>query len=273
MENKRYSVFAIPKALINNRGLILSLAKNDFKTRFAGSYFGILWAFVNPVITVLLYAFVFGVLFAGSRGNGDYPYVIYLVSGLVPWFLFQEALTTGTSSMLDYSYLVKKVVFKIEVLPMVKVLASTFVHLFFIAFSIIMFSIMGYFPGIYAIQLIYYLLCLWSFTMALLYITSAVMLFFRDLGQIINIFMQVFMWMVPILWNESQFEAYPKALFVLKFNPMYYIVSGYRDSLIDRTWFWEKPVISIYFWVFVLLLYLVGSVVFRRLRPHFADVI
>ena len=119
-----YIVFSIPKDIIKNYRLICSLAKNDFKTRFAGSYFGIMWAFVNPVVTVLLYWFVFGFVFAGARGNGEYPYVIYLVSGLVPWFLFQEALTMGTNSMLDYSYLVKKVVFKIEVLPVVKMLAS-----------------------------------------------------------------------------------------------------------------------------------------------------
>lgn len=261
------------KELIRNRRLIFSLAKNDFKTRFAGSYFGIMWAFVNPIVTVLLYSFVFGVVFKGARGNGEYPYVIYLVSGLVPWFLFQEALTMGTNSMLDYNYLVKKVVFKIEILPMVKLLAATFVHLFFIVFSLIMFSIMGYFPGIHIVQLIYYLFCLWAFTLALLYATSSIVLFFRDLGQIITIFMQVFMWMVPILWNEAQFAGYQTILFILKLNPMYYIVTGYRDALIDGVWFFEKPVLTLYFWGVVAVLYFVGKMIFKRLRPHFADVI
>lgn len=259
--------------LIRNRKLIFSLAKNDFKTRFAGSYFGILWAFVNPVVTVLLYWFVFGVVFQGARGNGDYPYVIYLVSGLVPWFLFQEALTMGTNAMLDYNYLVKKVVFKIEILPMVKLLSATFVHIFFIGFSVVIFAAMGYFPGLSIIQLVYYLLCLWAFTLSLLYATSSIVLFFRDLGQIITIFMQVFMWMVPILWNEAQFAAYPMIIQVLKLNPMYYIVTGYRDALIDGRWFFEKPVLSLYFWGVVIVLYMIGKVIFKRLRPHFADVI
>lgn len=266
-------LLAIPREIIKNYKLIISLAKNDFKTRFAGSYFGIMWAFVNPIVTVLLYWFVFGFVFAGARGNGEYPYVIYLVSGLVPWFMFQEALTMGTNAMLDYSYLVKKVVFKIEVLPMVKVLASTFVHLFFVLFAIIMFSVMGYIPGVYTIQLLYYLLCLWAFTLTLVYCTSAVVLFFRDLGQIINIFMQVFMWMVPILWNESQFESLPRVLTLLKLNPMYYVITGYRDALIDGRWFYERPVITLYFWSIVLVMYVIGVTIFRRLRPHFADVL
>ncbi|MBE5936550.1 MAG: ABC transporter permease [Lachnospiraceae bacterium] len=264
---------SLVKTMLRNRDLIFSLAKNDFKTKFAGSYFGIMWAFVNPVVTVFLYWFVFGVVFKGARGNGDYPYVIYLVSGLVPWFLFQETLTMGTHAMLDYSYLVKKVVFKIEILPVVKLMASTFVHIFFVAFSLVLFGCMGYFSGVTVIQLLYYLVCLWAFVLALLYATSSIILFFRDLGQIITIFMQVFMWMVPILWNEAQFAAFPTVLFILKLNPMYYIVTGYRDAFIDGRWFFEKPVMSLYFWVVVIVLFMISKLIFKRLRPHFADVI
>ena len=261
------------KELLSNKRLIFSLAKNDFKTRFAGSYFGVFWAFVNPVVTVLLYWFVFGVVFQGARGNGDYPYVIYLVSGLVPWFLFQEALTMGTNAMLDYSYLVKKVVFKIEILPMVKLMSSTFVHMFFVGFSVVIFSAMGYFPRLALIQLVYYLFCLWMFVLSLIYATSSIVLFFRDLGQIINIFMQVFMWMVPILWNEAQFTGYPVIVNILKLNPMYYIVTGYRDAFIDGRWFFEKPLMTLYFWAVTIVLYVIGKIIFERLRPNFADVI
>lgn len=267
------SIFAIPKELVKNRRLIFSLAGNDFRTRFAGSYFGIVWAFVSPVVTVLLYWFVFGYVFAGTRGYGEHPYVLDLVSGIVPWFLFQEALLAGTNVMLDYSYLVKKVVFKIEILPVVKIVSSSYVHLFFISFSVVIFACMGYFSGIYLIQLIYYFICLGIFTAVLIYATSAIVLFFRDLGQIISIFMQVFMWMVPILWTEAQFASMPKVLLILKLNPMYYIVTGYRDSLVNCKWFFERPVMSLYFWVVTIILYLISSSIFKRLKPHFADVL
>ena len=246
-------MFSIPKELFKNKKLIFSLAKNDFKTRFAGSYFGILWAFVNPV--------------------GEHPYVLDLVSGIVPWFLFQEALIMGSNAMLDYSYLVKKVVFKIEILPMVKLLSSTFVHLFFIAFAIIIFMFMGYFPQVYIVQLLYYLLCLWLLILTMLYFTTSVILFFRDLGQIISIFMQVLMWTVPVLWTEGQLSGHPMILNILKINPMFYIITGYRDSLVDGRWFFEKPVMTLYFWCVVILLYIFGTIVFKRLRPHFADVL
>ena len=109
--------------------LIARLSANDFKTKFAGSYLGIVWAFIQPVITILVYWFVFEKGFkpaAIHNAAGDQvPYVLWLIAGMVPWFFFSEALSGGTRALLDYSYLVKKVVFKIDILPVVKVVSLT----------------------------------------------------------------------------------------------------------------------------------------------------
>lgn len=88
--------------------MIYKLAKNDFKTKYAGSYLGIIWAFIQPVITVLVYWFVFEVGFRGGSDSLPVPFVLYLVAGIIPWFFFQDGLTGGTNSLLEYSYLVKK---------------------------------------------------------------------------------------------------------------------------------------------------------------------
>ena len=117
------NIFGILK---NNRKLIFSLAKNDFKTRFAGSYLGIFWAFVQPVVTILVYWFVFQVGFRNGTVD-EFPFVLWLTAGLVPWFYFSEALMGATNSLLEYSYLVKKVVFNIDILPVIKVLSALFV--------------------------------------------------------------------------------------------------------------------------------------------------
>ena len=118
------------KEIISNRKLIWDLSKNDFKTRFAGSYLGIIWAFVQPIVTVLVYWFVFTVGFRSSD-VGDAPYTIWFISGIIPWFFFSDALNSTSNVFLEYSYLVKKVVFKIEILPTVKIISALFVHLFF----------------------------------------------------------------------------------------------------------------------------------------------
>ena len=95
----RKKVLTLPIELLQNRKLIMNLAKNDFKTKYAGSYLGIVWAFVQPIVTILVYWFVFSVgLKAGNVS--DYPFVLYLVSGIVPWFFFQDALNGGTNALM-----------------------------------------------------------------------------------------------------------------------------------------------------------------------------
>ena len=156
------------------------LAKNDFKTRYAGSYLGIVWAFIQPVITILVYWFVFSVGFRSGTGDLGVPFVLYLVAGIVPWFFFQDALIGGTNSMLEYNYLVKKVVFNISVLPVVKIISAMFVHVFFVLFTIILYAAYGRMPDIYYLQLIYYTGCVFILVLGLSYATSAIVIFFRD---------------------------------------------------------------------------------------------
>lgn len=259
------------KELKSTLRLTWNLSRNDFKTRYAGSYFGIFWAFVNPIVTIVLYWFVFSVgLKAGNNGL-RYPFVLWMMSGLIPWFFFQESLTNATNALIEYSYLVKKVVFKIEVLPIIKIISAGFIHVFFLFVLMAAFLGMGYYPTKYTIQVVYYDICLILFVVALSYATSAMVVFFRDLMQIINIFMQVFMWMTPIMWNEDILTPTLRKIFHL--NPVYYIIRGYRDSLLDGRWFYQNWEITIYFWVVLVVLFFLGRTIFKRLKPHFADVL
>ena len=120
------------KEIWNSRKLIIQLAKNDFKTKYAGSYFGIIWAFIQPIITIMIYVFVFGMGLKMTPKSTEYPFLLYLIAGIVPWFFFADAWINSTNCLIEYSYLVKKMVFKISILPIVKVISSLFVHLFFI---------------------------------------------------------------------------------------------------------------------------------------------
>ena len=101
----------LPIELFNSRKLIKRLSINDFKKRYAGSYMGIVWALAQPVVTVCMYYIVFDVVFTAKAqavsGGIEVPYVLYLTAGLVPWFFFSEALTNGTTSLLEYNYLVQ----------------------------------------------------------------------------------------------------------------------------------------------------------------------
>ena len=265
-------ILALPMELYHNRKLIFSLAKNDFKTKYAGSYLGIVWAFIQPVVTILVYWFVFSVgLKAGTVSN--YPFVLYLVSGIVPWLFFQDALNGGTNALLEYNYLVKKVVFQIDILPIIKLISALFVHLFFIVFTIVLYACYGYYPDLYTLQMLYYTFAMMILLLGLIYATSAIVVFFKDLGQIINIILQIGVWMTPIMWNIDGMELNPILITILKLNPMYYIVAGYRDSLINKAGFWEQPGMTIYYWILTIVLFIIGTKIFKKLKPHFADVL
>lgn len=276
--NKLRAVIELPGEVFRNRKLIGKLAVNDFKTKYAGSYLGIIWAFIQPVITILMYWVVFekglnassGVL--GKRG-GEVPFVIWLSCGLIPWFFFSESLNNATNAMLEYSYLVKKVVFKISVLPIIKILSALFVHVFFVAFLLVVCTCYGYYPTGYTIQVVYYSFCMFVFVLAVSYITSSIVIFFRDLSQVIAILLQIGMWATPIMWPVSRMDGHTVLQFIFKLNPMYYVIEGYRGAILYGKGFWNEPVLSIYFWCLTAVIFVLGTIVFKRMKPHFADVL
>lgn len=260
------------KEVWHRRKLIFDLAKDDFKLRFAGSGLGVVWGFIQPFVTILLYWFVFQVGFrSGNVGNGM-PYILWLIVGIVPWFFFNEAWNGASNCLYEYSFLVKKVVFKIEILPFVKILSALFVHVFFIDLIFIIFASYGYYVTIYNIQLIYYLICELVLVYALSLITSSLVVFIKDIIQVIGILTQIFFWTIPIVWSPENINN-EVLLTILKLNPIYYFVEGYRDSMVTKVWFWEKPFDTLYFWVVVGILLWIGMRIYRKLNKHFADLL
>ena len=250
----------LPGEIYKNRRLVFSLAKNDFKTKYAGSYFGTVWAFVQPIVTICVYWFVFGLALRNGSDKGV-PFVLWLIAGLVPWFFIQEGLTGGTNALLEYNYLVKKVVFKISILPLIKIIAATFIHLFFCLLLLLVAAGYGYYPNVYTLQIFYYMFCEFMLMLAFSYATCAIQVFFRDLMQIISIALQLGQWATPILWNINMLPD--KLQWIIKLNPVTYIVNG---------WFFEHFYSSTYFWIFTVAVFCIGAVIFKKSKIHFADV-
>lgn len=264
----------LPFELYQNRRLIWRLAKNDFKRRYAGSYMGALWAMVQPVVTVVMYYIVFQVIMpqkAQLVGDGiEVPYLVFLTAGLVPWFYFSEALVNGMMALLEYEYLVKKVVFKISILPIIKIIAATFIHGFFVLVLLIIAWCYGFTPSLYTLQIFYYSFCMFVLVLAISYTTCSVVIYFRDLQQIVSIALQIGMWATPVLWYLGGFSK--KAQMLVKINPLVYIVEGYRSAIYEKQWFWEDFYSTMYFWIITVSLFCIGALVYKRLKVHFADI-
>lgn len=171
-------VISLLKEIIRKRRLVWDLSKADFRKRFVGSYFGIVWMFVQPMVTVLIYFLVFQIGLKSEPPIPGAPYVLWLVPGIVPWFFFSETLNCITSCLQEYHYLVKKVVFQVEILPIIKLLSCLLVHSFFVLIMLLMFGIYRWSVFFTWVQLVYYSFAASLLALGIGYFTSAVNVFF-----------------------------------------------------------------------------------------------
>jgi lipopolysaccharide transport system permease protein/teichoic acid transport system permease protein len=257
--------------ILKLRHMIFAMAKNDFKVRYLGSYLGIVWAFIQPITTICVMWFVFEIGFRTSAVQ-NVPFILWLSTGMIPWFFLNEAIVSGTNSIIDQAFLVKKVVFRVSILPVIKICASLFIHAIFGLFLVAMYLLYGYCPTLHYIQIFYYLLGMCMLILGISWITSALTVFVRDVGQIVGVILQLVFWATPIFWSLNTVPSIWHKFFYL--NPAYFIVEGYRNTFIYGKWFWEQDIMAImYFWGVTVILFVVGALVFKRLRPHFADVL
>jgi lipopolysaccharide transport system permease protein/teichoic acid transport system permease protein len=246
------------------------MSKNELKTRYASNYGGIVWALLQPLGTIGVLWFVFDIGFR-SAPVSNHPFALWLSIGMVAWFFLAEAVSITTHSITSQSFLVKKVVFNTYLIPLSSLLSSLVLHFIFIGIIIAACLAYGYTPDIHWLGLLYYMVCAVLLCIGIGYLTSSIAVFFPDIGQMVGIFLQFGFWLTPIFWSLDILP--PKYQAIIELNPAYYIVQGYRDSLIGGVWFWDKPYFAAVFWGICIPLLIIGIVVFKKLKPYFADVL
>lgn len=258
------------KQIYTNKNMLWSLIKSDFKNKYLGSHLGIVWAFIQPCIMIAIYWFVFTHGFRAAAIQ-NVPFLDWLLAGLTPWFLFNDGISAGARSIVDQSFLVKKIVFEVKLLPIIKIGSAILVNIAFWLFLIICLLLSGFYPHLIWLQLIYYFICIIALTLSLSLLFCAIMPFMLDIGQLVSIFLQIMFWVTPIFWNYSILPA--KYSWIYKLNPIAYIVNGVRDTVLFNQPFWVNYKSMIYFWIIALFLFFIGNKIFTKLRPHFADVL
>ncbi len=264
------SFLSILKDHWRNRGMFWRLARNDFRAKYATSVLGVAWAFIQPLCTLLVLWFVFQV---GLRSTdiGNVPFIVWYAPAYLVWSFFQEAVSSMTASVREYRYLVRKVNFRISLIPSVRLVPSIFVHLGFWIVIIALNLAYGIMPVLATLQMVYYFFCAICYAWGLGLICASVSPFAGDIQSIVTVVMNVGFWATPIVWNIDNVSGVIAK--ILKLNPMYYICNGYRDAWLTHVPFWEHPGTTLVFWVITITLILLGSRVFRKLSPQFADVL
>ncbi|MBQ3469148.1 MAG: ABC transporter permease [Bacilli bacterium] len=251
------------KDLYEYRQLLKSNIRKEVRGKYKGSFLGVLWSFVNPLLMTLVYAIVFPLLLRSSQPH----YTTFIVIAIIPWTWFTYTIASGTNTFLVNEGIVKKVYFPREILPisivtsgLINFLISCIIICLFLLFSGIGFSInIIYLPLIVITQYILQL--------GIILITSAIDVYIRDAEYIINFFVMMLFYGTPILYSVDMFPEQYR--WILRLNPMATIIESYRNIFYYKT----TPnfvMLGIVF-LFSLLVFGIGTAVFRKLEKGFAE--
>lgn len=252
------------KEIYDYRQMIYSLVRKELRGRYKGSALGFLWTFINPLLQLLVYTFVFSIVMP----NNIEKFYLYLFVGLIPWLFFSGSLTGGAACIINQKDMVKKIYFPREVMPIAYV-TSNFVNMllcFVVIFGVVIVSGIGispvtllYLPIIFAVE---YIMCLGG---AML--TSALTVYFRDLEYILGIVTMAWMYMTPVVYSM---EMVPEKLRpLMNLNPMTPVIVAYRDILYNK----QIPEIGTLANGFILgvIVLILGYIVFQKLQRGFAE--
>lgn len=250
------------KNLYQYRELLKSNIKKEIRGKYKGSFLGVLWSFVNPLLMTLVYAIVFPFILR----SGPEHYVTYIVIGILPWNFFTTVISQGTFTILGNAGIIKKVYFPREILP-ISVATSNLVNFLIslpIIFIFLIFSGIGF--SINILLLPFVIITQYILSLAIILITSAINVYIRDLEYIINFFINMLFYATPILYSSDLFGS--KA-WILKLNPMTTIINSYRDILYSKVTP-DLLALLIVLGLSILLLF-IGISIFRKLEKGFAE--
>jgi len=250
------------KELFKYRELFKSNIKKEIRGKYKGSFLGVLWSFVNPLLMTIVYAIVFPFILR----DGPEHYVTFIVIGIIPWNFFTTAMSQGTTTILANAAIIKKVYFPREILP-ISVATSSLIN-FFIAVPImiifLIFSGIGLTPYILLLPLI--AIIQYIFVLGIIFITSTINVYIRDAEYIVNFIISMLFYATPILYSP---ELFGDKAWILKLNPLTTIISSYRDILYEGTLPNIKSLILVFLGSVTLLF--IGFKVFKKLSKGFAE--
>jgi len=251
---------------------IFQLASADIVKTYRGSALGWLWAVIKPTITIFVYWFAFTVGLRTNSSVSGYPFFLWLLAGIIPWFYISEMLTQGSQTMKKYSYLVTKIKFPVSTISTFVSLSKLYVHLALVAVVIVIFVAFGYPIDIYFLQLPLYMALLFLFFTLWSLFAAPLSAISKDFANVVTSFVTAIFWMSGIMWDVNRIQiGWLKKL--LLFNPVTFIATGYRDVFIYKRWFFEDRFALFAFVVMLTGMAALAVYTFEKLRKEIADVL
>ncbi|MCI7805448.1 MAG: ABC transporter permease [Oscillospiraceae bacterium] len=277
MKEKLTEKFGAAEIISEHRGQwkkIWMLAVNDLVKKYKGAVMGPLWALIKPSFTLFILWFAFSVGIKHSGMVSGYPRFVFMLSGYIPWFFISEEIIGGSRSIRVNSQFVTKLSFPVSNIMTFTALSSLIIHTGMCVIMYVVLLCMGYGPSVYNLQIFYYMPMMFLFFLVLSWATAPLSGFSKDFENLINSIMTGLFWLSGIFWDTYDVSnKYLKTL--MYFNPINYFINGYRKSFLYETFIFDSNYTTetiIFFAEFILLI-LVGSHYYKKLRKILPDVL
>ncbi|MBU8752342.1 MULTISPECIES: ABC transporter permease [Priestia] len=255
---------------LENLYMIGRLSAYELKKSYADNVLGSFWLLLNPLFQIGVYWIVFGLGVRGGRDVGDTPFVIWLICGLVPWFFISSSILQGSNSVYARLNSVSKMNFPLSVIPTYVIVAQAYTHLILVGILLLIVISSQGLSHLNVISLLYFMISSFCFLLSLSFITSTLSTMVRDIHLLIQTATRMLFYVTPILWLPS--ENAPQLLQdIFKLNPFYYVVEGYRDSLLTGGWGLIASPYTLVFWLIIVVMLFFGSAIHVKFRKQFVD--
>ncbi len=256
--------------------LIRRLSLYELKSQNQNNYLGMAWEIINPAIQILIYWFVFGTLRDRApvevAAGVEVSFFSWLLAGFFLWIFCYQSIIQGSKSIYSRLRMLSKMNFPLSVIPNFVIFSKLYIHLIMLLVSIIILQFTGYFVTIYYLQLFYFLFASICLLFAISLITSTLSTIVRDVHMFLNSTLRMLLYLSGVLWPITILNNFPIIMKLMKLNPIYYLIEGYRSALFGTEWYvlthWQY---SLYFWGLVIILFLFGSMLHIRFRRYFID--
>lgn len=251
------------KNLYNYRELLKTSVKKEVRSKYKNSFLGVVWSFLNPLLQIVVYAIIFSLILKNKQEN----YAIFLCCGIIPWTFFSSAINKSAFTIIENGNIIKKVYFPREIIPISVVVAEA-INFLISTIIILGFVIIGGI-GITKYLLFYPIILITQYVViiSIAFVVSSICVYFRDLQHFIGIILQLLFYATPIIYSQDNIPS--EYQWILKINPMTYIINAYRDIFYYQKAFEILPLIILLF-IGIVTSY-VGYKIFYKLQKGFAE--
>ncbi|MHC5268039.1 ABC transporter permease [Enterococcus sp. LJL98] len=266
-------IVMIFKEQFQSIGMIFRMSRYEDKATYQSHYLGLAWQILNPAIQVGIYYLVFGLGMNQGKEIEGVPYIVWMLIGITAWFYISSSILGASNSIHRQVGMVAKMKFPVSVLPTINIVSN--LSSYFPMVGIVVFTLLalGGSPSIYWLQYFYYFFCMFLFLFAFGVLNATITVLIRDYHIFLQSVLRLLFYVSGPIWDIQNRSLPVWMVKILKLNPIYYIIEGFRDAFLGRAWFWEKTTYGLIFWGMVLILMILGTHLHMKFRAKFVDYI